>query len=367
MFTIYRRHRHLFIAALLGALLAMLLGCTPGNPQSTFDAQGPVAQSQLNLFWIIFAAGVVVFVAVEGAIIYSVIKFRRRNEDEVPEQVEGNHTLEFAWTAGPTALLALVAIPTVLTIFDNQVSPDHDAMAVEVIGHQWWFEFRYEHPDDPTQEVVTANDLYMPVDEVVNINLDSVDVIHSFWIPKIAGKVDMVPNNDNTMWIKADRTGQYYGQCAEFCGVQHANMRFRVIVQTREDFDAWLRAEAEAVPESQDPLVAQGKKTFSDAGCSGCHSTNPVSAAGVPGRDGPNLAHVASRTMLAGGVFDNRGEDGQVNDAILQQNLRTWISDPESAKTGNIMASRGAPYIELEDALDEAELSAIIAYLSTLK
>ena len=367
MSRVLKRGRILVGIAVLGALLTLVFGCTPNDPQSTFDALGPVAQSQLNLFWIILGAGAVVFILVEGALIYSVIKFRRRRADEMPHQTEGNHTLEFAWTAAPTAILVVVAIPTVFTIFDNQVSPEPHALTVEAIGHQWWFEFRYPHPDDPTKEIVFANDLYMPVDEVVNVNLDSIDVIHSFWIPKIAGKVDMVPANDNTMWIKADRTGLYYGQCAEFCGVQHANMRFKVVVVTREEFDEWLMYQASPAVESQDPLITEGKSQFSKAGCSGCHATESVVNEGTPGRDGPNLTHVASRTQLAGGIFDNLGENGEVNDAIFQRNLRTWIEDPEAAKTGNIMARRGAPYIDPANALSEAELSALVAYVSSLK
>ncbi len=369
MLKFYRRHRLMLSFLIMGATLALMFGCTPNDPQSTFDADGPVAQSQLNLFWIIFAAGAVVFVAVQSALIYLVVKFRRRSDADVPEQVEGNHTLEFAWTAGPTALLVVVAIPTIFTIFDNQVSPEPGALTVEVIGHQWWFEFRYPHPDDAAKEVVFAGDLHIPVNEVVNVNLDSVDVIHSFWVPKIAGKVDMIPNTDNTMWIQADRTGFYYGQCAEFCGVQHANMRFKVVAQTREDFDAWLRAQAEPAVASQDPLVQEGRRVFrsADAGCSGCHATESVANKGAPGRTGPNLTHVASRTNLAGGVMDNRDENGDVNLAILQHNLRTWITDPEGVKIGNLMASQGAPYIDPEKALNEAELSAIVAYLSSLK
>ena len=367
MSRVLKRGRILVSLSALAVLLTLVFGCTPNDPQSTFDALGPVAQSQLNLFWIILIAGAIVFVLVEGALIYSVIKFRRRSADEMPPQIEGNPTMEFAWTAGPTALLILVAIPTVFTIFDNQVSPEPHALTVEAIGHQWWFEFRYQHPDDPEKEIVFANDLYMPVNEVVNVNLDSVDVIHSFWIPKIAGKVDMVPGNDNTMWIEADRTGMYYAQCAEFCGVQHANMRFKVVVVTREEFDDWLRYQASPAIESQDPLISEGKSVFSKAGCSGCHATESVVSKGTPGRDGPNLTHVASRTQLAGGVFDNLDENDEVNDSILQRNLRTWIEDPEASKTGNIMARRGAPYTDPANKLTEAELSALVAYVSSLK
>lgn len=372
MFKVIRRGTQLLGLATVIALLTLAFGCYPNDPQSTFEALGPVAESQLILFWVILGAGAIVFVAVEGAIIYTIIKYRRRRGDGIPHQTEGNHTLEFAWTVGPTILLVAVAVPTVITIFDNQVTPDPDALTVEVIGHQWWFEFRYPHPDDPEKEIIFANDLHIPINEVVNVNLDSVDVIHSFWIPKIAGKVDMVPGNDNTMWIQADRTGLYYGQCAEFCGVQHAKMRFKVIAQTRPEFDAWLRAQAEPAIESQDPLVAEGRKLFSSAGCSGCHATDAVTTKGTPGREGPNLTHVASRTNLAGGVFDNLDENGTVNDSYLQRNLRNWIEDPEGWKTGNLMATRGQPYNDDDgnyttDILSEADLSALVAYVSSLK
>ena len=261
----------------------------------------------------------------------------------------------------------MVAIPTIFTIFDNQVTPDEGALTVDVVGHQWWFEFRYPHPDDPEKEVRFANDLHIPVNEVVNVNLESVDVIHSFWIPKIAGKVDMIPSNGNTMWIQADRTGFYYGQCAEFCGVQHANMRFRVIVHSKEDFDSWLRAEASPAVDSPDPLVQQGKRIFLTAGCTACHQTQSVANAGQVSLQGPNLTHVASRTNIVGGVFDNRGEDGNVNDAILQRNLRTWLEDPEQAKPGNVMAREAPSYTDSANALNEAELSALVAFLSSLK
>ncbi len=366
MLKAFRRNRHLVAAAMVVVLSALLFGCTPNDPQSTFDANGPVAESQLELFWIIFGAGVLVFVLVQGAMIYSLIKYRRRSNADMPEQVEGNSTIEFAWTAGPTALLIVIAIPTIFTIFDNHVSPDPAALTVDVVGHQWWFEFRYRHPDDPTKEIRTANDLHIPVNEVVNINLESVDVIHSFWVPKIAGKVDMVPSNGNTMWIQADRTGFYYGQCAEFCGVQHANMRFAVIVEPREDFDAWLMEQAAPAIDSPDPLIQQGKRVFLSAGCTACHQMQPVANVGDISLQGPDLAHLVSRTNFAGGTFDNRDENGEFNDAIFQHNLRTWLSDPESSKPGNVMAREAPPYIDSDKALSESELSALVAYLSSL-
>ena len=184
---------------------------------STFDTSGPVARSQLVLFYWIFWAAVFVFVVVGGVILYAVIRYRRRPGDPDPPQIHGHKRLEIAWTILPGIVLAVVAVPTILTIFDNANSPEPGALTVNVVAHQWWWEFRY--PSEGGADLVTANELHIPVDEVVNVTLDSTDVLHSFWIPKIAGKVDVVPNNLNTMWIQADEAGEYLGQCAEFCGV----------------------------------------------------------------------------------------------------------------------------------------------------
>ena len=192
--------------ALLLLLLATLVACTPSHPQSTFDTAGPVARSQLTLFYWIFWAAVFVFVTVEGALLYLVIRYRRKPGDADPEQIHGHTALEIGWPILPAVILAVVAVPTVMTVFYNANPPDPSAMRVDVVGHQWWWEFHY-----PEGDVVTANEMHIPVDEVVIISLDSKDVLHSFWIPKLAGKVDVVPNNVNTMWIKADTTGEFLG------------------------------------------------------------------------------------------------------------------------------------------------------------
>ncbi|MDP6453238.1 MAG: cytochrome c oxidase subunit II [SAR202 cluster bacterium] len=352
--------------ALMMAFAALMFGCNQSHPQSTFEALGPVAQSQLNLFWVIFAAGMLVFVLVEALLIYAVIKYRRRSDDEMPHQTHGNNTLEVTWTVIPTGLLVLVIIPTIFTIFDNTNSPlppEEGGLVVDAVGHQWWFEFRYPHPQNAEEEIVFANELHVPVGEVINIRLSSVDVIHSFWVPKIGGKVDMVPGNDNTMWLQADTPGYYYAQCAEFCGVSHALMRFRVIAEPREDFDAWLLEQASPAFESQDPLIAAGKDVFQQAGCAGCHATDPDSK----GRVGPNLTHLASRTTLAGGVFENRDEFDRVNSSIVQKNLREWLEDPDKAKPGNIMSRQAAVYTDPTKKLSEPDISALVAYLSNLK
>lgn len=344
------------LVLLLAAIGALLAGCYPDNPQSTFDATGPVAQSQLTLFWIIFWAAVFVFVVVEGILVYTMIRYRRRPGDGDPHQTHGNTRLEIGWTILPALVLVVVAVPTVFTIFDNANSPDPEgALRVDVVGVQWWWEFTYPDPDDPTQSVVTANELHIPVDEVVNITLDSRDVLHSFWIPKIAGKVDLVPNHKNTMWIKGEETGHFYAQCAEFCGESHALMRFRVIVESREDFDAWLESERRDAIEPTDPLALEGKAIFEgpQAQCWSCHT---IKGTRSQGKIGPDLTHVGRRTHIAAGVREN-----------TQDNLREWISDPNAIKPGNIMSVQGQVYNDPTLKLSDAQISALVRYLQGLQ
>ena len=375
MLTAGRRLNRLIGAVVLAILAALLIGCTPSHAQSTFDTLGPVSRSQAQLFYIIFWAGMFVMVIVVGALLYAAIRYRRRPGQGDPEQIHGHTRLEIAWTIAPVLILAVVVVPTVRTIFDNMNSPtppEEGGLVVDAIGHQWWFEFRYAHPVNANEEIVFANELHIPVGEPVNIRLDSVDVIHSFWVPKLAGKVDMVPNNDNTMWFQADQPGKFLGQCAEFCGIAHAHMKFTVIAQPRAEFDAWLLAQAAPAIEPADPLAQEGQAVFKKAGCNGCHATSAIMKRAADGsrikaRTGPNLTHVAARSTLAAGVLNNADETGRVNDSFLQSNLREWLEDPEELKPGNIMARDATVFNDPERALTEPEVSALIAYLSSLK
>ena len=391
--------------ALMAALGALLMGCnviTPDHSQSTFDTLGPVARDQLFIFWVILWAGLVVFVAVEGALLYMVFRFKRR-DDRDPEQTHGNRRLEIAWTIVPILVLAAVVVPVVRGVFyadaGRFVSGDNKGkyLEVDVIGHQWWFEFRYPHPNNPGEQIAVANEMYIPVGEPVVFLLDSTDVIHSFWVPKLGGKVDMIPNNDNMMWYQADKPLEFFGQCAEFCGVSHANMRFKVIAVPRNEFDAWLLHQANPALEPSDALAAQGKKLFRDAGCSGCHADSSSiiklreDGGRIPGREGPILNHVASRLNHLG-IYRNAEEEFEdvsgsrqlyvnstgiptnlntgrpfVNEAMLQNNLKVWITDPEALKPGNIMARDGEPYVDPANKLTEQEIDALVAYLLTLK
>jgi len=321
---------------------------------STFDTLGPVAESQLELFYVIFWVGLVVFVLVTGAILYAAIRYRRRPGQGDPEQIHGHTQLEIAWTIVPALVLMVIAVPSVITIFDNANSPlpqEKGGLTILATGHQWWFEFEYLDHD-----VVTANELHIPTGQPVNIKLDSVDVIHSFWIPKIAGKVDMIPNNDNHMWIQADEPGEYFGQCAEFCGESHAHMRFKVIAQPKEEFEAWLQAQGQDALAPSDGLAKEGEALFMsrEGGCFACHTIEGTARA--RGTVGPNLTHFASRGAFAGSIIEN-----------TQENLRKWLEDPEEMKSGNIMARDAGVYNGSLAALTEPQVSALMAYLRSLE
>ena len=347
--------KHSYVVALSILVVLVIAGCTPSHAQSTFDTSGPVAESQLILFYWIFWAALIVFIAVSGALMYTVIRYRRRPGDMDPPQTHGHKKLEIVWTIVPALILMVVAVPTVQTIFDNANSPSPNSLTVNVKGHQWWWEFSYPHPDNPGERVVTANELHIPVNEVVNVSLESKDVIHSFWIPKIAGKVDMIPNNINTMWIEADETGEYFGQCAEFCGIAHANMRFRVIVQSKGDFESWLRVQASPGVESADPLAVEGRGLFEgDARCWTCHKIEGSKRS--RGTTGPNLSHFGSRKHMAAGIVEN-----------TQDNLRKWIENPESIKQGTVMYRDAQVYTDPDKALSDSQVSALVAYLTSLK
>ncbi|MCH9010606.1 MAG: cytochrome c oxidase subunit II [Chloroflexi bacterium] len=369
------RSRRMLGLILFGIFAVLVSACTPSHPQSTFDTLGPVSRSQANLFYIILGVGIVVFILVEGAIIYAVIRYRRRPNQGDPVQVHGNTKLEIIWTVVPALILIIVAVPTINSVFFSANSPRpaiQGGLEVDVIGHQWWFEFRYENPNNPQEQIVFANELHIPVGEPVNLRLDSVDVIHSFWVPKLAGKVDMIPNNDNSMWLQADEAGEFFGQCAEFCGVSHANMKFKLIAESREDFDAWLAQQAESAPQSADPLAVEGQELFKSAGCQGCHATNSIMKLGdggkrLRGRVGPNLTHVSSRGYVVGLLKSFDDGTVVVNDALLQQNLKTWLMDPEAVKPANIMARRAAAFTDPDKALSEGQVDALVAYLLTLK
>ena len=375
----------LVIGLSVAALLA-LISCTPSHPQSTFDTAGPVAEKQKIMFYIIFWAAVFVFVVVEGILLYAVIRFRRRpGRAEMPAQTHGNTPLEIAWTIAPAIVLAVIAVPTIIYIFQIAESPDAGALEVNVTGHQWWWEFEY-----PEENVVTANELHVPVNRDIRLNLMSDDVIHSFWIPKLAGKVDVIPQpagtlgeplrNVNKMKFKAERVGEFFGQCAEFCGEAHAHMRLHVIVEEQDDFDAWVDNYHELAkgPVLRTEAAATGAALFPALGCSLCHWVNGPPPPGYTDGlmnawrtatdqgstpltyPGPNLTNFGSRTTLAAGRLEN-DRDGK--------NLMEWLSDPEKVKPGNRMAEVAQAYNDPEvmSKLTDENIAALVAYLLSLR
>lgn len=328
------------LSLLAGGLLA---GCST-LPQTPLDPKGPVAQIQtgLLLYTLWVALGIGVFVT--AALLYIVIRFRARpGQTAVPKQIHGSHTLEIIWTIIPILILVSVAFPTVEAAFSTSTPPD-GSMTVKAYGNQWWFAFEY-----PQEGIVTANELRIPVGRPVRLEITSRDVIHSFWVPKLAGKTDMIPNRVNEMWIQADEADVYLGQCAEFCGDQHAKMRFRVIAMEQAEYDAWVQARTALAqgPKELDPVAAHGRELFegTGGGCFACHTVDGTSAQGTVG---PNLTDVGQRETIAAGLMENNYE-----------NLKAWVKDPSAFKSGTTMPSHAR--------LSEKDLDAVVQYLQSLK
>lgn len=347
-----RRLRSVYVFVSLTLLLA---ACgRQEQPLNSWDPQGPIAEQINDLFWPVFWIATAVFVLVQGALIVAIVLFRdgRKKERKEPKQTEGNTTLELLWTAIPTLILAGIAVPTVATIFELAECPS-DSMEIEIIGHQWWFEYYY-----PDTGVTSANVLVIPEDTEICARMTSDDVLHNYWIPKLAGKRYLVPGQETELRLYADDPGEYWGQCAEFCGLSHAKMRARVLAMTQTDYDAWVSGQLEpAVMPEEGTLEARGMEVFTSGACAGCHvirgvnepdpSTLAVAA--------PDLTHFASRNVFAGAVLPAGLEPTQ---ADWEAALGEWLADPPTVKPGSFMPDLG---------LSAEEIDALVAYLATLK
>lgn len=335
--------RTIFLTLGLLALLP-LAGCA-GSPTWFMPASSNAALIT-NLGTIIFAIAIAVFVIVESLLVYSVVRYSRKREGE-PTQIEGNTKFEIAWTAAPALVLLVVFVLSVQTLSQvaytaspasNASSAAGGAVHVRVIGHQWWWEFQY-----PELNITTANELHAPLNAVVNFDLESVDVIHSFWVPQLAGKTDVIPGHVNHTWFQANQLGTFHGQCAEFCGLEHALMRFEVVVETPDQFQTWV-AQQQAPVAAMTGDAAKGEQLFLNGACIGCHTVNGTKA---QGKVGPNLTHLASRKLFAGAVFDNTAD-----------NLKKWLTNPPAMKPGTQMPNLN---------LAPADIDALVAYLTSLK
>ena len=404
--------------ALVGLLLST--GCWLDGPQSTFHAQGPVARAQLDLFMVTVYVTSAIFLVVGSVLAYATLRFRARAQATDPgapsAHGHGNLLVEISLVGASVLCLAIIAFPTLKNIgYTYDVPDDQRANAYEVTatGAQWWFKFEYPREQiNGVGPLVTGNELVIPAGRPVRVNLRTADVIHSFWVPKLAGKVDMIPNRANHLWLEADQPGYFYGQCAEFCGDSHAIMRFRVIALPAGEFAAWVARQKEPArgaaateaavarrerppdhfadypqnpedataalagspafdanpltawrarqipdpPQEDSRLIAGGRRLFQQKTCITCHTIRGHEGVGITG---PDLTHVGARTTIAAGSLEN-----------TPRRMRDWITSPNRFKPGNKMYNGG--YVEPASGqqlihLDDAEITAIVAYLQSLK
>jgi cytochrome c oxidase subunit II len=392
-----RAHRWRTRAA--ASLPAALAACSSRVPNTTLSPQTEFGRDIDELWDVLLIGGVTVFVLVTLALLFVVVRYRHREGGAEPKAIHGSAVLEIVWTLIPAVILAFIAVPTVRTIFRTQAEAGPNALEVEVVGHQWWWEFRY-----PQYGVVTANELYLPVGRTANFALTTVDVLHSFWIPQLGGKRDLVPNDTNYVWFTPESAFAWNGFCAEYCGSSHANMRFLVFTVPPEQFERWIAhqkspptfgaaappagvvdtaAPAPAAPPqasipalSVDSLpehvrattpipaglsisnvsgdAARGAQLFARATpmpCAACHAIQGV-ASGIVG---PNLTHVGSRTSIGAGLFPN--------DA---RHLALWIKDSPAMKPGSKMPAFGKS-AQVPIGLDDQQIADLAAYLLSLK
>lgn len=371
--------RKTLLALGLMALAVVVAACAPNATQSTLEPAGPFADKPYDLFVPVFWVAVAIFVLVEGAIVLFIVRYRHRpGRDGIPPQVHGNTRLEIAWTILPALILVGVAVPTVTTIFDLAREPEPDTMRVDVLGHQWWWEFSYLD-----QGFTTANELHIPTGEPVYLRLCGVGnagspgapqpapsacqpggegpgpaavgdaVLHSFWVPELAGTTDVVPGQTNFMWIQADEPGTYEGQCKEYCGLSHTYMKFTVVAHDPEDYAQWVRdQQAQASTPEPGSLAAEGARIFQqDSRCTRCHvvdglvdeNQEPV----VGSNSAPSLTHFAGRECFRGCTMP-----------ITRENLERWLDDPQAVEAGSWMV--------VEPELTQEEIDALVEFLMTL-
>ena len=337
------------LVLLAGILLAAGL-CVANTPTdhpvpSIFEPHSTPAESIRHLSYFVLGITGLIFLVVFSLLSYAIVKFRNRVADSKrePAQVYGSTQIELAWTVIPILIVVVLFLATARVIHAIQDAPK-PARRVEVtaIGHQFWWEFRY-----PGLGIVTANELHVPVSDPAQptptfLKLLSADTDHSFWIPQLAGKTDLIPNRVNETWLDPQETGLFLGQCAQYCGTQHAKMLLRVYVDSTEDFNAWVRGQQQ--PSNYDAKEAAGRRVFESTACLNCHA---IAGTNGTGRFGPDLTHLMSRRTIAAGAAENTPE-----------NLRLWIQNPDAIKTGSLM-----PAMKLSD----TELDALVRYLETLR
>lgn len=332
----------------LPLLLCSLRAFALSSPTSIFSPAATPAQSDYELSLLVLGVTLAIFLTVGGLLAYAMIRFRHRPSDSgrEPAQIYGSNQIELSWTVIPILIVVMLFLSTTRVILGTQSAPKpSDALDVTVIGHQFWWEYRY-----PKYGVVTANELHIPVSDPRHptptyLTMSSADVSHSFWVPRLAGKTDVIPNRVNTMWIDPAIPDLYLGQCAQYCGTQHAKMLIRVYAQSPADFAAWIAAQRQPAPQqfAGNSAAAEGQAVFMHNACINCHT---IAGTAATGRFGPDLTHLASRDTLASGAIANNAK-----------NLHQWIDAPDSIKPGALMPSMH---------LNSHDLDAVTAYLTQL-
>ena len=319
-------------------------GSSPHGTNIFAPASTPAKSiADLSVFVLVITG--IIFVVVFALLVYSVVKFRGRAMDSgrEPAQVYGSTQIELAWTIIPILIVVVLFLATARVIHAIEDAPEPaGAVEITVIGHQYWWEFRY-----PKLGIVTANELHIPVSDLGHptptfLQLLSADTDHSFWVPELAGKTDLIPNHPNRMWMDPERTGVFVGQCAQYCGTQHAKMLLRISVDRADDFGAWVHAQQK--PAVEDAGAIAGRRVFEGNACMNCHTVGGTPA---NGRFGPDLTHLMSRTTIAAGAAENTHDQ-----------LRLWIQNPSAIKPGSLM-----PAMKLSD----ADLNAVVSYMETLQ
>jgi cytochrome c oxidase subunit II len=326
---------------------------------SIFDPASPQAAAIRDLAFVVLAVTGVIFLLVEGVLLYSIFRFRKSKTANAhePPQVYGSNAIEIAWTTAPGLIVLVLILVVARTEWDVRKDPPapragDNTLFVTVVGRQWWWEYRYESYNGEKLNFITANELHIPASDAeevgikrpVYLTLLSADVCHSYWVPRLAGKTDLIPGRTNQMWFQTSEAGLYLGQCAEFCGTQHAKMLIRVNVDAPADFEKWYKNEQRKARKPTAKNVAAGQELFLKQSCVNCHRVTGTSAEGTYG---PDLTHLMSRQTLASGIVPNTAE-----------NLRLWVSDPQKLKPGCLMPAF---------ALGKDDVDRIVDYLRSLE
>jgi cytochrome c oxidase subunit II len=337
----------------MNGLWLLAVAGAAGEDLSIFHPASPAAAPIRDLSWLVFAITGFIFVIVEGVLFYNIYRFRRAGHDSSePPQFYGSMPIEIAWTVAPCLIVFTLGLVTTRTLWEVVRDPPEpmsadNALFVTVVGRQWWWEYQYDNYNGRSLYFTTANELHIPASDGgvarrVYLTLEAADVSHSFWVPRLAGKTDLIPNHTNLMWFQTDQTGLFVGQCAEYCGTQHANMLIRVVVDSPGDFQRWLDNQQQ--PAVEEPAAQEGRTAFLAQSCVNCHRVRGTSA---EGSYAPDLTHLMSRQTLAAGVVPNTPAE-----------LGRWVENPQAVKPGCLMPAFG---------LDGRQRDLIVGYLQTLR